>query len=203
MADHPTGLGDIVSKDKIKLPLWMWVVGGAAALGIGVFVYRARKAQTAAASAPPAATPAPAGPTYQDPTTILPIFQGSTATQTGTQPWYPPGVTTGFWYTTPKAMYPPEVAQQAYNDYGFNGGPDFVTLAVQTLHLELANPTVALTALGQYPAGSKLFVPGYRAGDAPGSATPPSSTPNAGWDGTYTSAAPAYTSPPGQQNTGR
>jgi hypothetical protein len=75
MADmtHP---GDTVTKDKIKLPLWMWAVGGAVVLGVGYFWYRSRQK---AAATPAADTSGTTNPLYANPTTILPMFQGGQA----------------------------------------------------------------------------------------------------------------------------
>lgn len=75
MADSDiTHLGDPTTKDKIKLPMWAWIAGGAVVLGVGYFYYRSR--QSAAAAAANTATTVPTSG-YVDPTTILPMFQGT------------------------------------------------------------------------------------------------------------------------------
>lgn len=70
------------------------------------------------------------------------------------------GRTHGFWYTTPRAMYPQEVAQHAYNLADFKGQPDFVSLAYDAMAIVLANPDLSIGNDNLIPAGVKLFVPG-------------------------------------------
>lgn len=79
--DQITHPGDVVEKGKIKLPMWAWVVIGAGALGVGYIMYRKYQAGSAAATQQNSATPTTGtgSPLYSDPTTILPMFQGSSA----------------------------------------------------------------------------------------------------------------------------
>lgn len=72
------------------------------------------------------------------------------------KPWYPPGMTSGFWYTTPRPMYPQTAAEHAYNiGYG-----DVVSMAYDAVMIMLANPQIKLSNNDIIPAGTKLFVPG-------------------------------------------
>src|SRR5207302_9377774 len=78
---------------------------------------------------------------------------------------YPPGVTQGFWYTTPREMAIQEVAQNAYQLPDYNSpnagiGPDYVTLALFSMWIQMANPGVSMVKYNLYPTGTKLFIPG-------------------------------------------
>jgi|SRR5690348_2518931 len=87
---------------------------------------------------------------------------GNTPTPSGQQPIYAPGVTEGFYYTLPRAMYPQEIAQHAYNLANYNGQPDVVSLAYDAVMIALANPGQSFqTNNDPIPAGTKLFIPGH------------------------------------------
>lgn len=73
------------------------------------------------------------------------------------------GRTEGFWFTLYRDMYPQEVAQQAYDLPGYNGGPDFVSLAYDAVAIMLANPQVKVPGTNLIPKGTKLFIPGFPA----------------------------------------
>lgn len=157
MADAPltpTHPGDVVTKDKIKLPLWMWVVGGAIAVGLTFYVYKARKASAAqqAANAQTSTNPVPTQGAY-DPTTILPMFQGG-------------GTTVGAVPTTSDNTNLP------YTTYTVTGNGDTTPqlVAIKVMQLDpsdsanisyystlilLENPTVT----PPYPTGTQLRVP--------------------------------------------
>ena len=83
-----------------------------------------------------------------------------TPTSTGVQATYPPGMTQGFYFTTPRDMYPQEAAQHAYNLQSYNGNPDYVSLAIDSGYILAANPQITMQNNGLIPAGTKLFIPG-------------------------------------------
>lgn len=199
---EPTHLGDVVTKQGIKLPMWAWGVVALAGAALAYYLYKRRQAANAAAAAAnqSAATTAAATPQYQNPVTILPMFQGNTATPQTQQPLYPPGTQTGFWYTLPRDMYSTELAQHAYNLRPYNGGPDFSSLAIDAMWIELANPNnMVVQPGGLISAGTKVFVPGMRVDDVPGAQQWAQSTRPATWDGTMpgdSGPPPNYVSPP-------
>lgn len=79
--DHVTHPGDVVTKDKIRMPMWVWIVVGTVVVAGGYWFYKNRQTAAQAASQQAASTSnvPTANGLYQDPTTILPMFQGSSA----------------------------------------------------------------------------------------------------------------------------
>lgn len=130
MAEEPTRPSEVVTKDRIKLPLWMWIVVGGIVLGGTVYVYKARKA-SAAQQAAANATTTPSGPTpaqslYADPTTILPMFQGTAVNTAPT--------------TTPSPTGPPADVRTVLNTDVFNENGWSATAKQAPWRLIVANP---------------------------------------------------------------
>lgn len=85
---HPTGIGEVVEKGKIKLPLWAWAVIGGVVIGGGYWFYKKRQAAAAAANSASGTTTTASSAGYTDPTTILPMFQGDVVSEQQFQDLY-------------------------------------------------------------------------------------------------------------------
>lgn len=161
---EPTGVSEVTTKGKIRLPLWAWAVVGGVVLGGGYLIYSRRKAAAAAAAA--AATPTSGDQTgtsagFTDPTTILPIFSGSQPTLapppaaqgipqalsdltigkytvTGKLAYYAPSSLGGSNPVTDR--YPGGVAAIVYGLAGNPHNPDVINIAADTVFITLQNP---------------------------------------------------------------
>lgn len=178
---EPTGLNEVTTKGKIRLPLWGWGVVGLGVAGGGLLIYlRHRKSAAAAAAAaaqPAAPDPTAASAGFSTPTTILPIFQGTqpatpatpsasggipsaiadlnmgSYTVTGRLAYYSPASLGG----TPAVTdaYPSGVAAIVYGLAGNPHNPDIINIASQLVFITLANPG----KIPPYPKGTVLQYP--------------------------------------------
>lgn len=183
--DHVTRPGEVLPKDKIRLPMWAWAVLGGVVLGGGYLFYRHRQAASAAATqaAAQANNPTASSAGYQTPTTILPIFQGGQPATGPTDSWavqqynHPPLPVAGYTVTGqvhPTDQYPGGVVMAAY------GVPITDTQDIATFIplIMLLNPGLSVP----YPVGTHLRIPAwpgdpntraYTAQDHPDQTVPP------------------------------
>lgn len=178
MAEDPTRPGEVVTKGKIKLPLWAWAVVGGVILGGGYLFYKRRQTAAAAAANTTATTPATATG-YQSPTTILPMFQG-TQPMTGQQfqqlQAANPPLPYSIYTVTGQGHYQLQAAGAPITDqwpagavisaYGLSTS-DILNIDFYATILTLMNPGVT----SPYPVGTKLRMP-YN-----GTTTAPNTTP--------------------------